>query len=98
MAKIKYPTIPEDVVMNLKISGKFYKELGTVLLELTKELKENEYTQCIEKIKTNTPAENIKEANIMLITALVFSMEYAAKEQGLTKEVEIETPDEPAKS
>ena len=95
MAKVKYPTIPEDVVIDLKISGGFYKDLGALLLSLSKELKQEEYAQCVEKLKTGKPAHTLKEANIMLITALVFTMEHAAKEQGLTKEIEVEVPDEP---
>lgn len=95
MAKVKYPTIPEDVVINLKISGGFYRDLGALLLSLSKELTQEEYAQCIAKLKTGKQADNLKEANIMLVTALVFSIEHTAKEQGLTKEVEVDVPDEP---
>lgn len=95
MAKVKYPTIPEDVVINLEVSGGFYKDLSALLLSLSKELKQEEYASCVEKLKTGKPADNLKEANVMLITALVFTLEHSAKEQGLTKEIEIEVPDEP---
>jgi hypothetical protein len=94
MAKVKYPTIPEDVVINLEVSGGFYKDLSALLLSLSKELKQEEYASCVEKLKTGKPADNLKEANVMLITALVFTLEYTAKEQGLTKEIEVEVPDE----
>lgn len=94
MAKVKYPTLSEDALVDLKVSGSFYKELAQLLLSLSQELKPNEYQAILDKFKNKEPAADIKELNIILITALVFSIEIAAKEQNLTKEVEIEVPDQ----
>lgn len=98
MAKITYPTIPEDVLIDLKVSGSFYQALSQLILALTQELSNEEYAACLDKIKTKEPASNAKELNILLMVSLLFSLEQGAKDQGLNKDVEIEIPDESEKS
>jgi len=97
MAKIKYPSIPDEAIVDLKIIGTFYRSLAQLLLGLSQELKPNEYQAIIEKLKNKEPATDIKELNIMLVTALVFSIELAAEEQKVTTEIEVDIPDEPVK-
>lgn len=97
MAKTKFPSIPDDAIIDLKISGTFYRSLAQLLLGLSQELKPEEYQAVVEKLKNKGQAADIKELNIMLVTALVFSIELSAEEQKLTKEIEVDIPDEPVK-
>lgn len=97
MAKIKYPSIPDEAIVELKIVGSFYRSLAQLLLGLSQELKPNEYQTIIEKLKNKQPATDIKELNIMLITSIVFSIEMAAEEQKVTTQIEVDMPDEPVK-
>jgi hypothetical protein len=95
--KTKYPSIPDEAIVDLKVAGTFYRSLAQLLLGLSQDLKPEEYQAIVEKLKNKESAADIKELNIMLITALVFSIELAAEEQKVTKEIEIDIPDEPVK-
>lgn len=97
MAKTKFPSIPDEAIVDLKISGTFYRSLAQLLLGLSQELKPEEYQAIVEKLKNKQPANDIKELNIMVITALVFSIELSAEEQKVTTEIEVDIPDEPVK-
>jgi len=97
MAKVIYPTIPENIEISIKISGFFYKSLAQLILGLVETLEKDKYKAIIEKFKNNEPASDIEELNIICLTALIFSIEMAAQEQKLTKDVEVDIPDEPTK-
>lgn len=95
MAKLTFPIIPNDILIDVKISGTFYRALSQTLLGYTQSLTDKEYVDVKLKIKNNSQASDIKELTIMLLTSLVFSIEKSAEEQKLTKMFETEIPDDP---
>lgn len=95
--KVKYPSLPDDAIVNLRIVGTFYKALAQLVLALAQELTPDEYKKIVEKLKNMEPAANTKELNVMLVTALVIAIEQSAKEQDVLKEMEVDMPDEPIK-
>lgn len=98
MAKVKYPVIADDAIINLSVQTSFYKDVAQLLMAHVRELGEEEYKKCVEKLQNRESAENLKQATVMIFTALVFSLEMAAKEQNLTKDVEIDVPDNSTKT
>lgn len=94
MAKIKYPVIQNDAIIKLAVQASFYKDVSQILMAHVNELGQEEYKKCVEKIKERQPAENLKEATVMILTGLVFSIEFAAQEQKLTTEMEVDVPDD----
>jgi hypothetical protein len=95
MAKLTFPVSPDDILIELKVSGTFYKALSQTLLGYTQSLTDAEYIEIRQKIKDNKQASDLKQLTIMLLTSLVFSLEKSAEEQKLTKIVETEIPDDP---
>jgi len=94
MAKIKYPSIPAEAVMNIKIGGSFYAALGQVLLGLCEGLSKEEYSAVIKKMHDKVPASDLKELNIILITSLLYTIEIEANISKQTKEIEVDGPEE----
>lgn len=95
MAKIKYPSVPAEAVINIKISGTFYIALGQLLLGLCQGLSKEEYAAIVKKMETKEPAADLRELNIILITSLLYTLEIEATNQKLTKEIEVDAPEEP---
>ena len=98
MTKITFPVIPDEVLIDLRISGTFYKALSQTLLAYTQSLTDQEFTEIRQKLKDNGDATDLKQLTVMLLTSLVFSLEKSAEEQKLTKIVETEIPDEPTET
>lgn len=95
MAKKTYPSIPTDAVIDIKISGSYYRALAQLLLGLTQQVSQDKYASCIDKFKNNKPAADLTELNLILITSLAFTIEQAANDQKVTTEIEVDVPDEP---
>lgn len=95
MEKIKYDTIPSDVLIDIQVSGSFYKKLVNLLTALGESVPPEEFKAALEKLKTDEPVKNIFELNVHLLLALIYELEKRAVEQKKTKEVEIDA--EPTK-
>lgn len=96
MATIKIPTIPEEALVELKISGSFYKATSQVIIGLVQKLTPENYKLVCDKVKNNEPATSVEELNVMLLISLIYTIEKAAEVQKLTVEKEVEVPDAPA--
>jgi hypothetical protein len=94
MAKIKFPTIPNDAIIDIQVSGSFYRRLVDLLTELGNTKPVDEFKAILEKLKTNEGAKDAYELNVHLVMMLIYEIEKKAFEQKKTKEEEIEVPDE----
>jgi hypothetical protein len=95
MTKIKYDTIPKDVIIDIQISGTFYRGLTDLLTMLGESVPLDDFKKILEKLKANNPAESMLEFNVFMIMSLVYEIEKKAKEQNKTKQEEIDVPEEP---
>ncbi len=94
MAKVKFQTIPNDALIDIQVSGSFYKRVVELLTALGNSMKLDEFKAVLEKLKTNDPPANLHEMNIHVNMMLVYEIEQQAVKQGKTKEEEYEIPDE----
>lgn len=95
MEKIKYDTIPSDVLIDIQVSGSFYKKLVNLLTSLGESVPPEEFKAVLEKLKTDEPVKNIFELNVHVLISIIYELEKRAVEQKKTKEVEIDA--EPTK-
>ena len=86
---IKYKTLPPDALIDVQISGTFYKKLVDLLSALADSVTAEEFQAVVEKLKTDDAPKDIFEINVHLILALIFEIETKAVAQNKVKEVEI---------
>jgi len=94
MAKIEYDTLPPESIVDIQISGVFYKGLVDLLTALGESVPIEDFKKVLEKLKTNEPAEDIFEMNVRILMSLIYEIESKAKAQNKTKKANIEVPDE----
>ena len=94
MAKIQYKTIPADAIIDIQVSGSFYRRLVEILTALGNGMPIEDFKKVLEKLKGNEPPANIHELNIHLNMMLIYEIEQQAVKQNKTTEAELEVPDE----
>jgi hypothetical protein len=94
MAKIKYDRIPPDAIIDIQVSGTFYRGIVDLLTMLSNTVPLEEFKAILEKLKSNNPAESMIEFNVNILMSLIYEIEKKAKSQNKTKEEEVEIPDE----
>lgn len=95
MAKMTYDTIPADVLVDIQISGSFYRRMMDLITMLSESVPLEEFKQVLERMKDNKPAEDLFELNVHTIISLIYEVELQAKAQNKSTKTEIEVPDEP---
>jgi len=90
MANIKVQTLPNDALVDIQISGVFYRQLTDLLLGLGDSRLPEEFQKVLEKMKDNNPPEDLYELNVQTITTLVYEIELKGIEQGKTKWMEVD--------
>lgn len=85
---IKYPYIPEDVMVNIEVSGYFIHRSQKLLLALSNQLTKEELLKTFEDIRDDKPAASVEAETIGFLTALVEAMEKSASEQNKIKIVD----------
>jgi hypothetical protein len=88
---IKYKTLPYDALVDIKISGTFYKQIVNLLTALGESVPLDEFKEVLEKLKTNDPPKSIFELNVHTLVSLIYEIETKAEEQKKTKEVEVDS-------
>ena len=88
--KVKYKALAHDAIVDIKISGFFYKRLITLFTLLGQTVSQEEFTKVMDKIKTDSPAESVFELNIHTLMSIIFEIEKSAVEQNKIKEIEID--------
>lgn len=95
MAKIKYDTIPSDVLVDIQVSGTFYRRLVELISMLGESVPLAEFKEVLERLKENKPAKDMFELNVHLLISIIYEIEKQAKAQNKCKQEEMEVPDEP---
>lgn len=89
MSKTTYPIIPDDALINIQVSGSFYKKLYKLSLALGDSKPIEEYNKALATLSKGEP-ENLYELTVQTVVAMLFEVETKAKEQGKTKLVEMD--------
>jgi hypothetical protein len=90
-----YFSIPDDAMIDIKVSGKFYTQLKSAF---TEHLMDGENKDSMGVILTNisqNKVANTKELRLLLLYVLTNQIEAAAIEQNLA---DVETPTDPEES
>lgn len=90
MAKITYPTIADDVLVDIKVSGSFHRRLVNLLTALGETVALDEFKNVLERIKENKPAESLFEFNVHTVLMLIYEVEVEAKKQNKISTAEID--------
>ncbi len=98
MAKMTYKSIPNDAIIDIKVSGSFYLRLVELLNSLGESVPLDEFKDVLEKIKDDKPAGSLFEFNVHTILMMIYEIEKEALSQNKAKDEEIEVPDEPTDS
>ena len=93
MAKITYPTIPDDVLVDIKVSGSFHKRLVSLLGGLGESVPLDEWKAVLERLKTDKPADTLFEFNVHTILMMIYEVEVEAQKQGKITTAEVDDPD-----
>lgn len=78
---IKYPYIPQDVMVNVEFSGYFIHRTQKLLIALSNQLSKEELIKTFEDIRDDKPAASVEAEAVGFLTALVEAMEKSAAEQ-----------------
>lgn len=79
--KDKYPVINEKAIIKIEVSGFFYSMIQAVLMKRCEEVPKEKLIEILTKLKTQAPPSDILEADIHILSILVFEIEKCAKEQ-----------------
>jgi hypothetical protein len=92
MSTEKISFLPDDTIVDIQLSGAFYKRLQTLLFSLTEGI-EAEDVQKIYKHAVDGKAETVLEYNVETMLLLCKEVEEKTTEQKLWSEEEIELGD-----
>ena len=95
---MKYETLPNEAIVDIKVSGSFYLRLVSLLNSLGESVPLEEFKDVLEKIKEDKPADSLFEFNVHTILMMIYEIESEAIKQKKTKEEEIDVPDEPSEN
>lgn len=92
MKKIEYNTIPNDALIDIKISGAFYAKLSNLLIKLASSMPEEEFKTLMSDFKDNKQPKNTTEFTIHILFSLIYEIENNAKKQNkiVIKEIDID--------
>jgi hypothetical protein len=78
----KIPNIPADAMISLEVSGTFLKKCQTLLIALSEQMGNEKLTASLTKFKdTQTSPEDVEEATLFIMTAIVGTLEKNAVDQ-----------------
>lgn len=78
----KIPNIPADAILTLEVSGTFLKKCQTLLIALSEQMGPDKITASLTKFKdTQSSPEDVEEATLFIMTALVGALEKNAVDQ-----------------
>ena len=93
MTKLSYPTIPDEAIIDIQVSGAFYKDLLGLQISLSETVTLDQYKKVLEELKNDKPADSVFSNTIQIIMALIFEVESKAKAQDKIKMIEIDPED-----
>lgn len=83
--KIRLSSIPDDAIVDVKMSGSYVKSVQTILLSMAETMGKEATIKILAKLNEGKPPESLEEATIHILVALVDTAELAAKEQNKIK-------------
>ena len=94
MTKVSYPTIAEDVIIDIQVSGYFYHQIVNALTALAESRPQEDLNKALLSMKEDRPSKDYFEASVRTFTSLLYEIESKAKAQDKLKieEIEVETP------
>ena len=98
MAKHKIEAIPIDAKVNIVIPGSFYARLQQLTVHYSQSKPYEELVKAMEELKENKPTDSEFAYHVQTLTILMFEIEKAAKDQGVSKLEEIDIPEAPSES
>jgi len=91
MAKISYPTIPENAIIDIQVSGCFYNQIVNSLTALAESRPIEEFNEALLSIKEDRSSKNYFEASVRTFVSLIYEIEAKGQAQGKITTVEIES-------
>lgn len=90
MAKQSYPVIPDEALIDIQISGSFYKKLLQLSVALGESRPLDDYKKALETLGDKREPEDLYELTVQAVVSVLFEVENNAKAQSKTKIVEID--------
>lgn len=91
--KHKIQIIPFEAKIKLEIPGAFYARIQQLAFHYSQSRPADELIKAMDFIKENKDADSEFGYHVQTLTALMFEIEKAAKEQELLKDEEIDIPE-----
>jgi hypothetical protein len=85
----KIEIIPDDVIMDIKVSGTFYKRTQALFIYLSEKKDPKEFLLYYANIMKGGEPKTEYDFHIYTVLSLLLEMEKVAKEKGLTQEKEM---------
>ena len=92
MGKLKYNTIANDTLVDIKISGSFYTKLIDLSLKLSQSKPYEEFKETLNKLEKGEPETDLFSLNMSVVLAVIFEIEKQAKEQNKLQIIEVDEP------
>jgi thymidine phosphorylase len=89
MAKTTYPVIPDEALIDIKVSGTFYKKLLKLSVSLGESRPIEDYKRALETLGKELP-KDLYELNVQVVVAMLYEVEKAARDQKKTKMIEVD--------
>lgn len=94
MTKLSYPTIPNEAIIDIQVSGAFYKDLLGLQISLSETVTLDQYKKVLEELKTDKVPDSVFSNTVQIIMALIFEIESKAKTQDKIQMIDID-PENP---
>lgn len=91
--KIQIDVIPQDAIIDLKVSGAFYLQLKALLFDLSKDFTPEKFLEISKNIKEQKPLETAQETFVVTMTALIVEIEKQAQSQSKTVKQDFDASD-----
>lgn len=97
MEKIKYQSIPFDALIDIKVSGTYYRKVIDLLTQHSETVSQDEFIKIVTKVKDNEPYTTLLEMTIHTLISLIYEIEHSAIEQKkcITVEKDIDNDQSP---
>lgn len=92
MSEVKtntFQAIPKDAIIDIQVSGSFYRQLTKLSLGLGESKTPEEFRKALDTLNTKQP-ESLYELTVMCVVGMIFEIETKAREQNKIEMVEID--------
>jgi hypothetical protein len=90
---MSYPSIPEDVIIDIQVSGYFYRQIVNNLLLIGDTKTPEEFSKALKSMEGTEPPKDQFELSVRTLAALIYEIELKAKAQNKTITTEVEIDD-----